>query len=245
MYKKRGLPYDLGEIESNRHKALTGGNLCTKCSPEVVPLVNIFFDNCIEKCRGSHNYFYRKNVLDITRIMIELASHTCYYEFTSEISFDFFKKIIGELTSLLDEATSPKSSHPKTEKKIDCILDVVIKNYICMPYPVKPENPKAGMLFRTYEALWKVIHRINTEWDELVSRGFSKRIFSYYFKSFDYNRFLGKEKSEGEKLQLFIDILDGKMKIVPVWNIMAYTVVPKDSESSPILHEEYCEYSLK
>lgn len=139
----------------------------------------------------------------------------------SEEEVKVFQKIFEEFDALNAEALKLNSQSQYKNYlsyKISCISEIVCKNHVGMhDSEEQHEHWRDGMIFQNYENLWKVIHRVNTEWDELWGRGFSLRVFCDFWKAFKDDRSRGEELSEEEKIKTFMALLDGKMKFIPVY----------------------------
>lgn len=125
------------------------------------------------------------------------------------------QKFFKELDSLYDEALSVKSKEQimNFSQKISCIKRIFKENTLTIC------DTAAGRLitdkvFRNYENLWELMHRINTEWEELCFRGFSVKLIYDSFRDFIiYTKYTHAEMSEEEKYRTFMDILDGKANL--------------------------------
>lgn len=156
-------------------------------------------------------------------------------------------KIFEELNSLYDEVlvTNSRKSRYQTfdlGTRISCIEEVVRRNIVTM-YDSDDEHLISHMVFRSYENLWKIVHRINTEWEELCLRNFSMHSIYYPFRDFFiYSMNAHKEMSEEEKYQTFMAILDGKRKFIPVYKhefkLVALKPVSWDDERDEEVHED-------
>ena len=146
MYSKTISPNRkdyIGEIESNRYKALIGWPTATKCAPELEPLIENFTEICITSCTHTENEVDWKSIAMISRIMLELILHSSNYSFYNDVNIYDLQKIFYELELLIDEVILKDASESsKMQYKIDCIMDVVIKNYVGMPYLRDNRNSK-------------------------------------------------------------------------------------------------------
>ena len=184
------------------------------------------------------------NIENITKAVQYLAENTRNYQKMSDEDIEAFKKIFEEIYALYDETLKKKDQDENIADKISCISEIANKNKTGMhDSPMSHEYWKDGMIFQNYENLWKIIHRVNTEWDELCSRGFSVKIFYQFWEAFKYDKAsskerAGKEMSEQEKIEFFMELLDGKMKFVPVYQheyrFLGFKVVDKKEEDEVV-----------
>lgn len=191
------------------------------CAEEIKPMIKAFFKKSTStKINWEDPYGACWNIEHIIKAVPDLAKNTRNYERMSEEDVKVFQKIFEEFDALYAEALKPtsQSSEYNLSRKISCISAIAYKNHVGM-YDSEEEHTywRDGMLFRNYENLWKVMHRVNTEWDELCSRGFSLQLFYDFWNVFEYDRRRGEEMSEEEKIKAFMALLDGKMKFVPVY----------------------------
>ncbi|MBP3708209.1 MAG: hypothetical protein J6J36_06335 [Clostridia bacterium] len=172
-----------------------------------------------------------------------LSRNTRSYDKLNANDVKSFRKLFKEL-ELLFEYTCTISSYvnPTFFQKVSCIREILHKNEVgihCSAEDYKDyENCRDGMIFQNYENLWRVVHRINTEWDELCSRGFKLQLFNDFWKSFKYDRSCGKEKGEKEKFEEFMGLLDGKMKFVTIYEKVpvGFTIVEADFKENEIVN---------
>ena len=192
------------------------------CAKEFRPMVEAFFNKVLDAVDKYKSADVCQSVEKITGIVANIAMNTRDYYCLSDTDFTSLKKIFDEINQLYTEALLYGSKSYKEEvlhARIDCINEIANRNHIGMHDCTEKEheNYRDGMLFQNYENLWKVIHRVNAEWNELCSRGFSSKIFYDYWDFFAYARTHGEEMTEDEKFETFMAVLDGKMKFVPVY----------------------------
>lgn len=231
------------------------GTCYPPCSSRVAGLIETFYEEStkvdVDWQNGKSECGQVEAVMEVAKY---LAENTCPYEPLSDKDFGFIEKIFQELEELRGEAVELKMYPERSDTmrgKISCIREILCKNMAGISYykEARATNRRDGMIFQNYEDLWKIIHRIVTEWDELASRGFSLNVFYDYWSSFKYDRCNGKEKSESEKLRIFMAMLDGNMKFVPLYRIEpeGYALVEETSEEERITIGtfERASYSLK
>lgn len=221
MFGKKYNPF-FARMEDEVDNVIKGKYFRSPCNLELIPMIQELYIKIITTeidWNGSFPCWHLENLLKIANYV---AKNTRNYERLSSEDSDSIQKIFGELDTLYDEALTVNSQEKSSElsDKITCITEVICKNMVGMHDTEEEhdENWRDGMIFRSYENLWKVVHRINTEWDELRLRGFSLHSVFYPFRdAFTYSREIDAEMSEKEKFQTFMDILDGKMKFIPVY----------------------------
>lgn len=204
------------------NKAMECGYYHVSCAEEIKPMLRDFFKKSMS---AKVNWEDRGDVCwhieNITEAVQYFAQNTRGYERMSDEDVKVFQKIFEEFDALHAEALKLNSqSKPKDylSDKISCIKEIVCKNHVDMhDSKEQHEHWRDGMIFQDYESLWKVIHRVNTEWDELCSRGFSLRVFYDFLQVVKYDKSRGEEMSEEEKIRVFMALLDGKMKFIPVY----------------------------
>lgn len=151
----------------------------------------------------------------------DIVKNTRDYVPLTDSDLTSLNNIFGEIDWLLTRARIKRhqSCEEDFENQIRCISEIVCKNKIGMQDRIRkdPQNYRDGMIFQNYERLLEIIHRLNTEWNLLCSRGFSVKVFHDFWNFFNYSRAQGEEMNEDEKFETFMAILDGTMKFVPVY----------------------------
>ena len=235
MFGKKDNPF-IYRMTGYMNDALRGSYRDVPCAEEIRPMIEAFFKKSMKakvKWDGAGVCWHIENITEIVKY---LAMNTRNYEKLSAEDVASLKKIFEELDKLHAEAIQHNSqSRHKDDlsKKISCISEMVCKNMVGMhDSQEKHEDYRDGMIFQSYEDLWKVIHRVNAEWNELCNRGFSLRVFYDYWESFKYDRRVGQHKTEEEKLETFMAVLDGKKKFVPIYEHrpVCFKVVDNDFE---------------
>lgn len=203
------------------NSAMESSSYHVSCAEEIKPMIKDFFKKSMSaKINWEDVGIECSNIEGITKAVQFLAENTRNYERMSEEDFKVFQKIFEEFDVLHDEALklNSQSEYKDFYYKISCIQEILCKNQIFThDSEEQHEYWRDGMIFQNYENLWKVIHRVNTEWNELCSRGFSIKVFLDFLSAFSYDRMRGKEMSEEEKFKTFMALLDGKMKLIPVY----------------------------
>ncbi|MBQ9280086.1 MAG: hypothetical protein IJ215_03470 [Clostridia bacterium] len=241
----------VSRMESCLEETIGKGYLGKPCAKRIKPLIQDFYEKCVhyvEMWFGTDVCWHFEGIFDITKY---LAANTRDYQKLSDADFESLKKIFSELDSLLEETDNTAwacRTNLNCDRMIDfrykisCLSEMICKNMAGMHDSEEDhQHYRDGMIFQNYENLWKVIHRVNTDWLELCHRGFSLKLFYSFWDSFQYDRQNGTEKLEDEKFQMFMDVLDGKMKVVPVYQYMpiSYQVVDKEFEGHIVTETEY------
>lgn len=202
------------------------------CNREIKPMVEDFFNKAIsavDKCERS-NECYKIEWISI--IVKNVTQNTRDYDKLSSKDLTFLSKIFDEIDILFARARMERSQSSEEEfnNQTNCINEIICKNMVGIHDCTEQEkrNCRDGMIFQNYEHLWKIVHRINTEWHELCSRGFSVKIFYDFWNFFKYSRSQGEEMTEGEKFETFMSILDGTMKFVPIYEYKPVCFKPVD-----------------
>lgn len=200
----------------------SGESFKAPCNEGFIPLFQEFREKILETQIDIDSFQLRGNINQFLLIPVLLAENTRDYEEFSSEDLLSLQKIFGELYSLYDEIILERTdvNHIKFGEKIMAIYELVRTNAVHMTdrREKHSENWRDGMIFQRYENLWKVMKRLNREWDELCLRGFSTEEVLYPFEeSFVYSREIHEEMSEEDKLQTFMDILDGTKKFIPVY----------------------------
>lgn len=218
------------KVKQRLNETLSGRYSPTPPSAEIRPWIIDFFKKSIEaKIPWDEGMVWK-----LTEIVMYLSQNTRNYHNLSEPDVTSLKKIFDELDALFEEVLK-RNSHDRDDLilKISCISEILCKNQVDM-HDTKEDHDsyRDGMIFQSYENLWKIIHRINYEWVDLCKRGFSLEVFFDYWKSFSYERFHEVEKTEEEKLDVFMAILDGTKKFVPVYEVrpVAFKIMDNDFE---------------
>ena len=231
MFGRKNNPF-ISRMSLNMKKALEGGYRHVPCAEELIPMLEDFFAKSTNaKVEWNVDNSVCWHIEQLTEIMMYIAMNTRNYEKLSDEDVTALRKIFEELNSLYTEALElnlQSTCKNDFSSKINCIDEIIRKNMVGMnDSEVANDNYRDGMIFQNYEDLWKVIHRVNTEWEQLCNRGFSLTVFHDYCESITY-----EIKTEEEKLENFMALLDGKMKFVPVYEYkpVRFKLVDNDFE---------------
>jgi len=237
FFKKSNSSPHYHRICENHKKALEGYPYGRGLSESILPSITQIFNRLtLTKIdwNGSktHEASYFESISEIT---LHVSLNTQAGEIITGRELEAVESIFVDLNGLIDYVLVHKHEQFNQDfsNKLQTLNEIACKNMVNMKRR-DCENDAAkvninGKIFRTYENLYKVLHRINIEWYELIARGFSRNIWYAYRDSFEYNlRIIGTEKSEKEKLNDFMGILDGTIKLVPQYELVAvsYQAVP-------------------
>lgn len=217
MFGKNDNPF-ISRMTEYMNEAMECSYYQVSCAEEIKPMLKTFFKKSMSaKVNWKDGGAVCCQIEHITEAVQYLAMNTRNYESMSKEDVKVFQKMFEEFDALHAEAL--KLNSQSLSDRISCISEIACKNHIGMhDSEEQHEHWRDGMIFQNYESLWKVIHRVNTEWDELCSRGFSLRVFYDFWDVFRYDRSRGEEMSEEEKLKTFMALLDGRMKFIPVYH---------------------------
>ena len=242
-------------------RAMENSSHHAACAEEIQPMLKAFLKKVMSAdvdWNSAKNVCW--NIESITKAVQYLAENTRNYQKMSDEDLEAFKKIFEEIYALYDETLKKKDQGENITNKISCISEIANKNKVGMhDSPISHEDWRDGMIFRNYENLWKVIHRVNTEWDELCSRGFSVNVFYEFWEAFKYDKASSKERpkegmtkkemaekkmsekkmSEEEKGEFIRALLDDDMKFVyEFWEAFKCEKVSSEEMSGKEMTEE-------
>lgn len=219
---KKDNPF-ISRMTCYMNNAMASNYYHVSCAEEIKPMLKAFFKKSMSaKVNWEDGGSVCSQIEKITEAVQHIAENTRNYERMSDEEVTVFQKIFEEFDALHAEVLNLYSQSQYKNSimydKINCICEIACKNHVgTQDSKVMHEHWRNGMIFQNYENLWKVIHRVNTEWDELCSRGFSLKVFYDFWDVFKYDRNHGEEISEEEKIKTFMALLDGKMKFIPVY----------------------------
>ena len=217
--------------------AIKGTILDRPCAKVIEPIISDFYGKLITTkiswC-GSNEYYWNQ-ILDLGEVAQRLSSNTSIY-LVGESDVEPIRKIVEELELLHAEIMKEYYSQSPNEEldyKLETVKEIVTKNAVNANAKASNSyNGRAGMVFQSYEHLWKLIHRINIEWLELRERGFKKQVIYDFEMSMQHLRLAGKEWSEEEKWNAINGILDGGKKFIPLIQCQPICYKVVDCEST-------------
>jgi hypothetical protein len=239
--KEKFNPF-ISRMEDYEKRALKG------CSEDIYTFVTDFFKKCKNSKVKWEGNSIDWNIERTAEIAMYLSFNTRPGEKISEADLRYIEAMFKELELLRSEIlkSNPSDKRDYYYDKVSCLSEFLCKNMVNMHYgePIEEDekaDPKSGMILKDYKHLLLATHIINEQYGELTKRGFSLHNIIYPFReSFEYDRMLGKEKSEEEKFRLFMGLLDGTMKFHPQfeYKAVAQQVVPVDFNEALVNHPE-------
>ena len=238
--KRKGNPYIqwLTTIMQDAIKA--------HCATVLIPLVEAFFCKLqlspIKLLSTNQLHWERVVKLGITAKL--LVQNTILYA-VKDGDVEAFKMLFGELEALHSEVLenyTNGNTDGKISYKITVISAVIYSNTSrATSNSLLEDLGRDGMLFHNYEYLWKAIHKINTEWEDLRRRGFSQETFQHFCESVIYHRYMNAYHEDPDHLTFgyFENILDGNSKLVPVYECkpVSYEIVDMNSNQKRVVKE--------
>ncbi|MBE5821232.1 MAG: hypothetical protein E7311_01415 [Clostridiales bacterium] len=218
-----------------------------RCAKEIEPFIRKYFKKFREQNFTTDNITNSKvdyELFRITEMIYYLSMNTIEGRKIGKRELKAIEAIFNLLYDWFDDVTQRKMFHDET--KMCCIKRILETNQICRNFrsskDLNYDKIRKAMMFEDYEDLYKVIKRINDEWEELLSRGF---VYIRVIDDFDaVLRHTKKERTEKEKMKLFMGVLDGKFKFKPVYAKVAYEIVPlwktKKTIKENANFQEYC-----
>lgn len=209
-------------MQEYMNSAMKCGGHSVQCAKEIKPLIKDFFNKAMSVAKvredGTDVCSYIESIAEAVKY---LARNTRNYARIKDQEVEVLNKIFQEFDALLEETMNLKAQYRYASNlacKISYITEILYRNQVGM-HDSKEDHKhwRDGMIFQSYESLWKVIHRVNTEWEELRKRRFSIELFYDFCTVCQYDRSRGKEMDEEEKINNFMSVLDGKMKFILVY----------------------------
>ena len=198
----------------NRTLGLDGYD--ASCAKEIQPMLKAFFDKALSSVdwgTGHNAQYYR--IEDIVEAVCNLAKNTCPNERMSEKDVKSFKKLLEEFYILLDEIL--ENCDYNNLYKFECLQQIVCNGM--HDSEEEHENWRDGMIFQDLENLWKIVHRVNTQWNDLYSRGFSLSVFNSFWNDFNDSIRNGEKLSEEEKFNAFMELMDELYQCIVVSSV--------------------------
>lgn len=218
-----------------------------RCAKEIEPFIKKYYKKFRKqnfKKDSITNSKVDAELRDITDILYNLALNTIECTTLEDRELKALESIFNLIYKWFDDVTQKGIFHDRT--KFRCIEKILEENRIRLnPYleRLNYDEIKPKMLFEDYEDLYKVIKRIDEEWEDLLKRGFKISVFDDFETSTRHARFSNK-KSREEKFMLFMRLLDGELKFMPVYSKVGYEIVPKWKTKKIIrdnnMYPEYC-----
>lgn len=245
------------QISKYEQDAINGMPYNEKCSKDIIPFISETF----RKIRENRDIFEGKDISrhveKISILIRNLACNTHENEIMNSkdlksISQIFFDVVYALFDEVKENAFASEEDKNILYNKINCINEIVYANMIGNHFPniIADDNIHDGKIFQNYENLLKVISYITENFESLTKRGFTLNVFYNFENSFRYDRRHKCEKTEEEKFNMFMGILDGSMKFKPIYEVrtVAYAVVPIDFDDNIVKYSNVGllnEYALK
>lgn len=219
----------------------------SRCAKEIEPFIREYFDN-IRQFNFKIDDITDNKVDDqlwrITDMVYYLSRNAIEGVSIEEREIEYIKKIFDIFNDFVNKCVNENIFQDIS--KLASISYILEENSIREDRKVHEEK-RNKVFFDDFEYLYNIIYRINTQWEDLVSRGFSRGVIKDFFDVMRREKF-SKEivRTEKEKYDIFMQILDGKMKFKPVYEPIAYTIVPlKHKEKIIESNNNFYGYSLK
>lgn len=149
------------------------------------------------------------------------------------------KRICEELETIYNEIIDSNDKSLKDLRdKIFCIGRVFYCNSSKIDLQsYSYESVRKYLIIKSYRSLLEITHKINTEWEDLCSRGFVIEVITDYFNS------IPSDMSEEQKIDNFMKMLDGEMKFVPTYQVTykftGYKLLPYSSATKEVVNDEF------
>jgi hypothetical protein len=188
------------------------GEILQSCSKDIRTIVELFFD---EICGITYRTKVNNSKIDyviskITETAYNLARSTVPGEKLDEQEKRFIKLTFIELKSLYVETINNINDNNSNYyiNRIRCIREMLCKN-------------NGERLFSEYKNLYKIINLVNSNYDELIKRGFPIKTYNNFIDVLSTNQADEVSKTDEEKMALFKGILNGTMKFYPQYELKA------------------------
>ena len=221
---------------------LNGSYRHLPCATEVAPMLEAFFEQSVKRVEEILDETELAHIMSgqlecVMEAAMNVALNTRNYEPLTAEEFEALQRIFAELKLLQNEVVGSWG----ILDKIRCICEIACKNMVGMRDTKNShERYRDGMIFQKYDDLYKIIHRVNTEWEDLCKRGFSVQVFYDYWQALPYTGI----KTEEEKMELLMSLLDGRIKFQPVYKAVAYRMVPLDSVEIVLKNKDFPPYQM-
>lgn len=236
----KGSYYQLLSIIKTQ--TLSGCNRRIGISKDFLPLTTSFYEK-IENSDINWNDQLSTIFTNIANVVMELVYTSKAGQTISIAEMEGILKIFDAISSVTDSSieilsiTNNREKNHKWQAQFDKInfLHFILTNHT---------------IFNGYEDLGVIFDYLNTNWDDLISRGLSKKVITDFKASLDYNEKNHNAIAKNERIKLLLNIFDGSMKFQPQYEMKAvsYQIVPTDSDESFIsnIGTEFSKgYSLK
>ena len=215
------------DLEQIATRAIIGYQSKSPCAEALIPMIRAFQRKAQDAVKKGSKEFFAIMVMNVAKRVAENANwkEKLTDEDVSSIQeiFDVLEKLLEESITFDSEYTQRFATQANNfHNKVNCLQEILIKNQLL--------NPR---IFHSYKHLSLIVARIINEWDDLCSRGFSLQDTFYpFWKAVEYSQKTEEPLSEEDKYNLFINLLDGKAKLVPVFqrHVVGVEIIPSDDE---------------
>ncbi len=192
-------------MKEYKNKAILGQDLKTLCVENLPFLIDCLYQK-IEKMevREEIKEEIFKNQERIMEIASFVAAHTRECQKLTSKDIGSLLRIFKELEWLAEEVVSNPNAYTK---ELMCKKLILIRELVCANWRGN------GLVFQSYESLYQAIGRLIYDFEELHKRGLSLQVFFCLWSCLEKQ----KNLPESEKLNHFMEFLDGTKKIVPVY----------------------------
>lgn len=190
-----------------------------ECAAEIKPMLGSLFKDvfAIVSDDSIPDTLYR-SVTGIVECAREFARNTQASIPLTADNIDNFKRLFDIFHDLLAESKKFSSGESATFKnKIDCIQTILFLNY--NPH-VTPALFTKNMVFG-YNALVEITSYVATYWDDVYQRCFNKECYKAFLEALNTNTNTCLYQSDEDKMELFFEMLDGNLKLIPVHKLVA------------------------
>lgn len=249
------------QISKYEQDAINGMPYNEKCSKDIIPFISEAFKKIKENRYIFEGKDISRHVEKIAILIRNLACNTHKNEIMNNKDLKSISQIFFDVVYVLFDEVKTNAFASEEDKnilydKINCISEIVYANMFGNRFQnhfqdvIANDNIHDGKIFQNYENLLKVITYITKNFKSLTKRGFTLNVFRNFENSFRYDRRHKCEKTEEEKFNMFMGILNGSMKFKPIYEVrtVAYAVVPVDFNDNIVKYSNMGllnEYALK
>lgn len=207
------------------------------CSKEARPIIIQFFENLKNTKIEWNGKFPSWEIERISEAGMYLAKNTAgAYKEMESAEKEAFLKLFDILYALQAECLKEQTEENEKilKNKISLFSEMFCKNMVGKMNDFEQENydDKIGMIFQNYADLYEIIHEIDSNYEDLVKRGFNLYVFYDFWDYFQHINQLNHKEDEASKVALFKGILNGTKKLHPVKIVrtLCYDIVDIDFE---------------
>lgn len=193
----------------------------SECSESTKDIIYDFFDKCRNTKTNWEGSNLDYNLLHLVELDKELALTTKKDQEVDENSLLYIKGIMMELDKLYTEVVSSDSEFKDNyiAKKVDIFKEIFQKNRVVYRHLLD------------YKNLYLIINIINNNYDELLKRGFNIATCRAFLEVVSNN------KKDTDAIELFMDLINGIIKLQPVYELKAIGYAVKPSSYNRLIVE--------